>query len=76
LRRKCLWLITVDLGMRTIKNVMSDVDSKVQGFKDKFAELNAAFQGRSAVQTEITVLRIMDDVQNLGAYSQPRHRGS
>jgi hypothetical protein len=53
-----------------MKNIVSDVDSKVAGFKEKFTNLHATFQGRATVHTEITVLRIMDDVQNLGAYSQ------
>lgn len=44
---------------------MSDTDSRVQQYEAKFNELKLGFQGRAIVQTEITVVRIMDSVENI-----------
>ena len=45
---------------------MSDIDSKIKHYEDKFAELKLAFQGHSLIQTEITVSRILDNLDSLG----------
>jgi hypothetical protein len=45
---------------------MSDVDSKIKKYEDKFKELKMAFQDRAILQTEITVSRIMDNLEGLG----------
>jgi hypothetical protein len=54
-------------GERTLKNsFMSDVDSKITQYEDKFNELKSAFQDRAILQTEIIVSRIFDNLNNLG----------
>jgi hypothetical protein len=51
-----------------MKHTMSDVDSKIKQYEDKFKELGLAFQEQAILETEITVLRILDNVENLGGY--------
>jgi tRNA A37 threonylcarbamoyltransferase TsaD len=55
-------------GLQTMKYTMSDVDSKIKQYEDKFKELGLAFQERAILETEITVLHILDNVENLGGY--------
>jgi hypothetical protein len=45
---------------------MSDVDSKIKQYEDKFKELKIAFQDHAILQTGITVSRIFDSVESLG----------
>lgn len=52
--------------MRTLNSIGSDADSKIQQFKNKFTDLKAAFQGRGVLETEIMVVRILDEVEHLG----------
>jgi hypothetical protein len=52
-------------GERTLKNLVSDVDSKVIQYEAKFSELKLALQASGVVHTEITVLRILDVMNNL-----------
>jgi hypothetical protein len=52
-------------GERTGKNLVSDVDSKVKQYEAKFRELKSALQASGVVHTEITVLRILDVMNNL-----------
>ena len=49
---------------------MSDVDSKIKQYEDKFKELKMAFQDRAILQTGITVSRIMDNLESLGELLQ------
>jgi hypothetical protein len=58
--------LSVMLGKRTVKNFISDTDVKIKQYEAKFQELNLAFQGRAILQTEITVLRILDNVDYIG----------
>jgi hypothetical protein len=61
------WRLTSSVaGMRTLNNIGSDADSKLQQFKNKFTDLKAAFQGRGVLETEIMVVRILDEVEHLG----------
>ena len=60
-------------GLRTAKNLVSDVDSKVKQYEETFNQLLSSFRDRAALQTEITVfetkvtiLRILGDVKDLG----------
>ena len=60
-------------GLRTAKNLVSDVDSKVKQYEETFNQLLSLFRDRAALQTEITVfetkvtiLRILGDVKDLG----------
>ena len=45
---------------------MSDVDSKIKQYEDKFKELKMAFQDGAILQTAITVSRIFDNLERLG----------
>jgi hypothetical protein len=53
-------------GKRTVKNFISDTDSRIRQYETKFQELKLAFQGRAILQIEIAVLRILDNVDNIG----------
>ncbi|KIM75554.1 hypothetical protein PILCRDRAFT_669545 [Piloderma croceum F 1598] len=51
---------------RALKNsFMSDVDSGIKQYEDKFKELKMAFQDRAILHTEITVSRIFDNLDSL-----------
>jgi hypothetical protein len=54
------------IGSKAVKHSISDVDDQVQQYVDKFAELKSAFQGRVVLHVDITVLRILDKVEDLG----------
>jgi hypothetical protein len=54
------------LGMRILKNILSDVDDTIKQYETKFGELKSALQGRAVLRTEITVLRVLDQVENIG----------
>jgi hypothetical protein len=45
---------------------MSDADSKIKLYEGKFKELKSAFQGRAVLHTELTVMRLMSDLEDLG----------
>jgi hypothetical protein len=45
---------------------MSDINSKIKQYEDKFEELGITFQDRAILQTGITVSRILDIRENLG----------
>jgi hypothetical protein len=45
---------------------MSDVDNTIKQYEDKFNELKSALQGRAVLGTEITVLRVLNQVENIG----------
>ncbi len=45
---------------------MSDVDSKIKQYEDKFNELKSAFQDRAILQTEIIVSRVFGDLNSFG----------
>jgi hypothetical protein len=61
----------VDLysGKRIVKNLGSDVDSKVKQYQDKFSSLRAALQEQADIYTEITVLRVLDAIDKIGECS-------
>ncbi len=55
-------------GKWTLKNsFMSNVDSKIKQYEDKFNELKSAFQDRAILQTEIIVSRMFG---NLDSFDQ------
>jgi len=45
---------------------MSDADSKIKQYEDKFNELKSAFQDRAILQTEIIVSRVFGNLNSLG----------
>ena len=52
-------------GVRAITHLASDVDGKVKQYEEKFRELKAAFQERAALQTGITVLRVLHSAEKI-----------
>ena len=54
------------LGKRFLENVISDVDDTIKRYETKFGELKAAFRERAVLRTEITVLRVLDQVEDIG----------
>jgi hypothetical protein len=54
-------------GMRTLKNtLLSEVDSQIQTYENKFKEVKEAFQLRTALHSGITVMRVIDRVESTG----------
>jgi hypothetical protein len=51
-----------------MKNLISNVDKKVEQFQSKFSELRLALQERAIVHTEITVLRVLETVITISLY--------
>jgi hypothetical protein len=45
---------------------MSDVDSRIKQYVDKFKEIKMVFQQRASLQTVIIVSRVMENVESLG----------
>jgi uncharacterized protein YydD (DUF2326 family) len=56
------------LEKRVLEHVLSGADDRIKQFEDKFEELKSAFQERAVLQTEITVLRILDIVEGQGQH--------
>ena len=54
------------LGIRTAKYILSDIDATITGYENKLRELKSAFLEGVAVQTEITVVRMMNIVTDIG----------
>jgi len=52
--------------MRTAKYLFSDIDTTITNYENKFRELKSAFLEGVAVQTEITVIRTMNVVKDIG----------
>ena len=55
---------------RTGKNLFSTTDDKINAFCDNFDRLKDEFDLGVAVHTEIAVVRILDEVHDLGAQSR------
>jgi hypothetical protein len=51
---------------KAVKHSFSDADSQVRRYVDKFTELKLAFNGRAILHIDITVLRILDKVEDFG----------
>jgi hypothetical protein len=52
-------------GKRTWKNIRGQVDGKVTQYRTILIRLRDDFLARAAVTTEVTVLRIQDDVSRI-----------
>ncbi|KIM89362.1 hypothetical protein PILCRDRAFT_2588 [Piloderma croceum F 1598] len=59
------YTINKSFWSRTVKNFTSDADNRIKRYEAKFLELKLAFQGRALIHTEITVLCILDNVENI-----------
>ena len=51
---------------RTMKNMMSEADTKTKEYAVKFNELKSAFQSHAILHTEITVIKVLTQVSNIG----------
>ena len=49
-----------------MKHLISDADSQIQTYQNKFSELHVAYSARAMLDVEISVLHILDDVDDLG----------
>jgi hypothetical protein len=58
-------IISLTLGMRAVKHLVSDADHQIEEYKNKFADLQAAFNGHAILDVEISVLHILDDMEDL-----------
>ena len=54
------------LGSRTTKYLISDIDTTITNYESKLRELKSAFLEGVVVQTEITVVRMMNVVKDTG----------
>jgi hypothetical protein len=52
-------------ALRAIKNQFHSVNDQIKQYQDKFAHLRSAFLGHVSLQTEVIVMRILDDVSSL-----------
>ena len=59
------------LGMRSVKHLISDADNQIEKYKTKFTDLQAAFDSRAILDVEISVLRILDNVEHLSESTWP-----
>jgi hypothetical protein len=53
------------LGMRGVKHLLSNADKQIQEYKNRFTDLRAAFEDNAILDVEISVLRILDDIEGL-----------
>ncbi len=56
-------------GMRTLKNIGSQVNNQIEDFRTTLLELRKAFLDQGIITTEITALQILDDVGIISANS-------
>jgi hypothetical protein len=54
------------LGVRVVKHLVSGADARITDYQVKFDELLTEFHHEAVRNTEITVLRILDDVEGIG----------
>ncbi|KAG2347013.1 hypothetical protein BDR05DRAFT_707907 [Suillus weaverae] len=52
---------------QVIKNSVLNVEAQIKAFENAFIDLQHSFQSYMAVSTQLTVLKILEDVQDLGA---------
>ena len=52
-------------GLRIATNLARDIDSKIKEYEEKFSKLLSLFQDRAVLQTNITVLRVLDTIKDL-----------
>ncbi|KIM84510.1 hypothetical protein PILCRDRAFT_385176 [Piloderma croceum F 1598] len=59
------YAINKSFWKRSVKDFISDTDSKIKQYETKSQELKLAFQRRAILQTEITVLCILNSVDTI-----------
>lgn len=52
-------------GKRALKHSFSTIDTQIKTYQDKFEEINNAFHCKAIIHTEINVLRVYDNLENL-----------
>ncbi|KAG1763799.1 hypothetical protein EDD22DRAFT_885989 [Suillus occidentalis] len=52
---------------QVIKYSVLNVEAQIKAFENAFIDLQRSFQGHMAVSTQLTVLKILEDVRGLGA---------
>jgi hypothetical protein len=52
-----------------VKYTLSDIDAKIADFEAKLKELKTAFLEGVAVQTGVTVVRMMNTVEHIGRHN-------
>lgn len=55
-------------GIRTAKFTISDIDTRITDYENKLRELKTAFMEGVAVQTSVTVVRMMNAVKYAGKF--------
>ncbi|KAG1743706.1 uncharacterized protein EDB91DRAFT_222922 [Suillus paluster] len=58
---------TRDNFAQAIKNSVLNVEAQIKAFEEAFINLQSSFQTHMAVCTQLTVLKILEDVQDIGA---------
>ena len=56
--------------MRVVKHLTSDVDKKIQQYMDAFTRLKSQFTEGAIVNAEIVVIRVLDQVNEIGEQVQ------
>ena len=62
-------IVDLHSGKRTAENLVSDADSKMKQYEESFNKLKAELQQYAVVHTEITVLRVLTIVGEIGEFS-------
>jgi hypothetical protein len=59
---------------QAIKNSVLNMEAQIKAFENAFIDLQRNFQSYMAVSTQLTVLKVLEDVQDLGesSYFFPR----
>ncbi|THH21102.1 hypothetical protein EW146_g406 [Bondarzewia mesenterica] len=61
----CSYAREKNFWFRAGKHILSGVDATIKQYQDTFGQLMAEFRGQAVVQTEVTVLRILGDIESL-----------
>lgn len=51
-----------------MKNVLSTVDGRIDAFRDRLYKLNQEFSSGVALQTELTIIRMVTTVDSMGMH--------
>lgn len=54
---------------QVIKYSVLNVEAQIKAFENAFIDLQRSFQGHMAVSTQLTVLKMLEDVRGLGESS-------
>ena len=58
-------IIYLSQALRLVKHLVSDADNRIQQYTDVFKKLRSQFSDYAILYTEITVVRILEQVQDL-----------